>query len=72
MWEACLDKRLMLNERHVQRVLMRYVEYFNYARPHQDLHQRCPVVVYSAARAGPMERRDLVGGVLHTSYRCTA
>ncbi len=63
--EECVDKLLILNERHLTQVLTTYVDYYNHARPHQGIHQRCPVVVQSAARDGPIERRDLVGGVLH-------
>ena len=41
--EAYLDQLLILNERHLQRVLKEYVTYFNNARPHQGLDQHCPV-----------------------------
>jgi transposase InsO family protein len=63
--EAGEDKLLILNEGHLTRALTTYVDDYNHARPHQDLHQHCPVVVQSAARDGPIERRDLLGGVLH-------
>ena len=70
--EECVDKLLILNERHLTRVLSTYVAYYNHARPHQGLHQHCPVVLQSAARDGPIERRDLLGGVLHDYYRRAA
>jgi len=35
--EECLDKILILNTQHLQRVLIEYVTYFNHARPHQGL-----------------------------------
>ncbi len=71
--EECLDKLLILGERHLARVLTTYVAYYNQARPHQGIDQRCPVpLAQSPARDGPIERRDLLGGVLHDYYRRAA
>ncbi len=71
--EECLDKLLILGERHLHRVLMVYVDYYNQARPHQGLDQQCPVpLVPSTARDGPVERRDVLGGLLHDYYRRAA
>ncbi len=71
--EECLDKILILGEDHLRRVLTAYITYYNTARPHQGIDQRCPVpFVPSAARAGPIERRDILGGVLHDYYRRAA
>jgi transposase InsO family protein len=71
--EECLDRVLILNERHLRRVLTTYVGYYNHARPHQGIGQRCPMpLVTSAARDGPIERRNILGGVLHDYYRRAA
>ncbi len=70
--EECLDKILILGERHLRRVLTTYIDYYNHARPHQGINQRCPVPLSSAARDGPIERRDILGGVLHDYYRRAA
>ncbi len=71
--EACLDKILILGERHLARVLTAYTDYYNHARPHQGIEQRCPVpLIPGAAREGPIERRDILGGVLHDYYRRAA
>ena len=70
--EECLDKLLILGERHLARVLTTYVAYYNQARPHQGIDQRCPVPLGNAARDGPVERRDILGGVLHDYYRRAA
>jgi putative transposase len=70
--EECLDRLIIFGERHLYRVLTEYVTYYNHARRHHGLDQQCPVaVVGSAARAGPIERRDILGGVLH-DYRRAA
>ena len=71
--EECLDKSVILGERHLHRVLAGYVDYYNHARPHQGLEQQCPVPLGpSRVRDGPIERRDILGGLLHDYYRRAA
>ena len=71
--EECLDKLLILGERHLDQVLTAYVDYYNHARPHQGIDQQCPTPLRgSAARDGPIERRDILGGVLHDYHRRAA
>ena len=71
--EECLDKLLILGERHLHRVLTTYVDYYNHARPHQGIEQQLPVPLgRSMSRDGPIERRDILGGVLHDYYRRAA
>jgi putative transposase len=41
--EECLDRVLIVNQRHLKRVLDDYVAYYNEARPHQGLAQSTPV-----------------------------
>ncbi len=36
----CLDHFVILNERHVHRLVNEYKAYFNHARPHQGIEQR--------------------------------
>ena len=38
----CLDHFVILNERHVHRLVKEYKAYFNRARPHQGIEQRVP------------------------------
>ena len=38
----CLDHVIILGGRHLNAVLTEYVQYFNYARPHQGLQQDAP------------------------------
>ena len=71
--EECLDRIVILGERHLDRVLTAYVNYYNRARPHQGIEQQCPMPLgRSTARDGPIERRDILGGVLHDYYRRAA
>ncbi len=70
--EECLDKVLILGEGHLHRVLTTYLDYYNHVRPHQGIEQRCPVPLHSTARDGPVERRDVLGGVLHDYERRAA
>ncbi len=70
MREEYLDKLLILGERHLHRVLTAYLDYHNHARLHQGIDQRCPVPLRrSGARDSPIERRDILGEVLHDYYR---
>src|SRR5262249_39702791 len=39
----CLDQLLILNQTHLQRTFIEYVEYYNRARPHQGLQQQAPI-----------------------------
>lgn len=38
-----LDRVLILNERHLRRILTTYLHHFNTARPHRTLGQLTPV-----------------------------
>jgi transposase InsO family protein len=40
--QECLDHLLILHEKQLQRLLIRYVSYFNQARPHQGIQQQIP------------------------------
>ncbi len=67
--EECLDHLLIAGEAHLRRVLTEYVAYYNEARPHQGLEQRCPVALPPPVRGGAVRRRDRLGGLLHDYYR---
>jgi putative transposase len=70
--EECLDHLLILNERHLQQVLTSYIAHFNYRRPHQGLGQRCPVSAACGPAMGPVQRRDVLGGLIHEYERSAA
>ncbi len=73
----CLDRTLILGRRHLEAVLVEYVEHYSAHRPHRPLDQRAP----SALGATPaligdvdlarLRRTDRLGGRIH-EYRIAA
>jgi hypothetical protein len=55
---------LIAREAHPRCALAAYVDYWNQARPHQSLDQRCPIALPTIARDWPVRRRDRLGGLL--------
>jgi transposase InsO family protein len=72
----CLDRLLIVNRRHLERVLPAYIEHYNTHRPHRSLQQQPPV---RGTRRDPatvvtldqIRRRDLLGGLIH-EYKSAA
>jgi len=72
--EECLDRILIFNAAHLRRVLFEYIEYYNSARPHQGIDQQSPIP-FSIPTSGTIQRRDVLGGIIHDYFRtpaCTA
>lgn len=67
-----LDHLLILNERHLLRVLTTFVRFYNERRPHQGLDQASPVPLAASPGSGPIKRREVLGGILHDYYRTAA
>jgi hypothetical protein len=67
--EECLDHLLILNERHLEHVLGEYCQYFNRARPHQGMAQQIPESPSHQSGQGPVQRRDILGGLIHDYHR---
>jgi len=65
----CLDHLLIVNEAHLRHTLAAYVTHYNEARPHQGLRQQTPVPFAPRACAGPVRRRDVLGGLIHEYER---
>ena len=67
---------LILNERHLQRIMGEYVGYFNRARPHQGIGQRIPDPREDDEFGIGESRNRIVGhpvlGGLHHDYRRVA
>ncbi len=70
--EEALDKLLIVNQGHLHRVLTEYTNYFNRARPHQGIEQRCPIPIERGRRDGAVQRRDVLGGIIHDYDRAAA
>ncbi len=73
--QECLDHVLLLYERQLQRVLNRYVAYFNHARPHQGIHQQVPEP-NSSSHSTCLARNKVIAipllGGLHHDYQRAA
>jgi putative transposase len=70
----CLDWLLILGPRHLDRILRIYVRHYNRRRPHRGLELEVPerlAPVEEADRVPDIERRDLLGGLVH-EYRRAA
>lgn len=63
----CLDWTLVLNRRHLERVLTEWVEHYNQERPHRSLDLATPVRPQRRSRTTAVRgvvRRDRLGGLL--------
>jgi hypothetical protein len=67
-----LDRLLVWNERHLRRVLIEYIQYYNFRRPHQSLGQQSPVARPVPCRDGPIHYQPILGGILRDYYRQAA
>jgi putative transposase len=69
----CLDWLLILGRRHLEHVLCRDVNHYNAERPHRALALLSPAGSdeRNQPAANTVERRDLLGGLIH-EYRAVA
>ncbi len=67
--EECLDQVIILNERHLRRVLHEYIEYYNTRRPHQGLEQDSPTGMLPGSQQRPVRYRKVLGGIIRDYYR---
>jgi Integrase core domain len=72
----CLDWLLIVSRGHLEQILRRYVEHYNQHRPHRALGLEPPdpsagLALVGEARGARVNRRDLLGGLLH-EYRRAA
>ncbi len=65
----CLDRLLIMGEMHLRRVLREYVAYYNEARPHQGIEQRCPIPIERSRGEGRVKCRNVLGGIIHDYQR---
>jgi putative transposase len=72
----CLDRILIVNRRHLERVLPVYIRHYNKHRPHRSLDQRPPNEEpppgsETVADLNHVRRQDLLGGLIH-EYKAAA
>jgi hypothetical protein len=71
----CLDWLLILNRRHLERVLRVFVDHYNHHRPHRALdlappdQQRSTLRVSTACDRNRIHRRDRLRGLIHEYSR---
>jgi putative transposase len=70
--EECLDRLLVWNQRHLRRVLIEYIPYYNQRRPHQSLAQQSPIARPVPCRDGSIHYQPILGGILRDYYRQAA
>jgi putative transposase len=66
-----LDRTLIFGRRHLESVLLEFIDHYNQPRPHQGIEQRRPWEPADMVPppTGPMERRDRLGGIIHEYSR---
>jgi transposase InsO family protein len=73
----CLDRVLILGSRHLESVLVEFIEHYNEHRPHCSLTERCPRSWDSDPapvidpQLAHLRRADRLGGLIH-EYRIAA
>jgi putative transposase len=72
----CLDWLLILNRRHLERVMRVFVDHDNVHRPHRALKLQPPTLGQPPPTATPtvgeVRRHDRLGGLIHEHYRTAA
>lgn len=70
-----LDHLLILGPRHLDRVLSTFADHYNAERPHRGLAlltPRCTEPAAAVDEVPKIERRDLLGGLIHEYYAAAA
>lgn len=66
----CLDRLLIVNQRHLERVLRVFIDHYNGHRPHRALGltpptPRRPPLLAATEHGSCVQRRDRLGGLIH-------
>jgi len=67
--EECLDKLLVVTERHLRQVMAEYVTHYNQSRPHQGIEEQTPIPFPTVQADGSVQRRKVLGGIIHEYFR---
>ncbi len=66
----CLDHCIVLDERHLHRLVAEYVRHYNRTRTHLSLDKDCPVHrEVERQLKGPVKSEPVLGGLHHRYYR---
>src|SRR2546428_662376 len=70
----CLDWLLILGRRHLESVLSAYAAHYNRERPHRALalHPPEPATAIPRPNTSRIERRDVLGGLIHEYHRAAS
>jgi transposase InsO family protein len=69
----CLNKLVLLGERHLRRAVSEFVEHYHLERNHQGLDSRLLSLPSSPSNdTGPIVRRERLGGILNYYHRRAA
>lgn len=69
----CVDHTIILNERHLRRVLKDYFKYYHGSRTHLGLKKDCPKPrPVELPDHGPIDSEPMVGGLHHRCFRQAA
>ena len=64
----CLNRLVILGERHLRRAIAEYVEHYHHERMHQGLGNRL-IDGVPEPTSGRVARRERLGGILNHYYR---
>ena len=68
----CLDHVIILNERHLRRILNRYLDYYHSSRTHLSLVKDAPVSRQVSEGKGTVVPFPKIGGLHHRYERIAA
>ncbi len=70
--QECLNHVIPLGERHLRRVLLEYVGYYNSTRPHRTLGLETPEGPRAVQQEGPVTASPVLAGLHHRYERLAA
>ncbi|MDR2728042.1 MAG: integrase core domain-containing protein [Chitinispirillales bacterium] len=69
----CLDHVILLNEKHLRKIMKEFINYYNNSRTHQSLGGNSPNPRFTQPpEAGDIRSVEFLGGLHHRYYRQAA
>ena len=66
----CLGHVIVLNESHLTRILLEYIDYYHNSRPHQSLDHNSPLPrIVESPENGRVVAEPILGGLYHRYRR---